>query len=195
MTLNSRWNEAASALAAIAPICTKYDSNGIDIYFLNTPDSPSYQNVTSATRVTSIFNRVRPAGGTPIGSRLNNVLKPYYAKLEQKGKGRSEEVKPLNIICLTDGEATDDPESSIMRAARKLDQMDAVPWQLGIQFFQVGNDPAATKALQELDDGLMAMGCTRDIVDTVPWKESLNADGLLKVVLGSVNRRLDRKNV
>jgi hypothetical protein len=37
----------------------------------------------------------------------------------------------------------------------------------------------------------------RDMVDTVPFKgaegEHLSADGILKVVLGAVNRRLDRK--
>ena len=43
------------------------------------------------------------------------------------------------------------------------------------------------------------MGGCRDVVDTVPWKGSsgvgLNAEGILKVVLGSVNKRLDRKRV
>ena len=40
----------------------------------------------------------------------------------------------------------------------------------------------------------------RDIVDTVPWtsettgRAGLNAEGMLKVVLGAMNRRLDRKN-
>ncbi|KAI4240065.1 MAG: hypothetical protein L6R42_011591, partial [Xanthoria sp. 1 TBL-2021] len=29
------WREVADALATIAPICTSFDSDGIDIYFLN----------------------------------------------------------------------------------------------------------------------------------------------------------------
>lgn len=72
---------------------------------------------------------------------------------------------------------------------------------MGIQFFQVGEERGAAEALQELDDGIkdMVVGGCRDIVDTVPWQGTnltgLNGDGILKVVLGSVNKRLDRKRV
>ena len=111
-------------------------------------------------------------------------------------------LKPLNIIVITDGVPTDDPESVIVSVAKKLDRYDAPPWQVGIQFFQVGNERGAAEALQEMDDGLSSMGGgMRDIVDTVPWRSQngngagLNADGILKVVLGAVNRRLDRKRV
>lgn len=88
----------------------------------------------------------------------------------------------------------------IVSVAKKLDKLEAPPWQVGIQFFQVGEEKGAAEALEELDDGLKdANGGIRDIVDTVPWKGAqgtgLNADGILKVVLGSVNKRLDRKRV
>ena len=83
--------------------------------------------------------------------------------------------------------------------AAKLDKLEAPPWQVGIQFFQVGEEKGAAEALEELDDGLKEANGVRDIVDTVPWKgqssTGLNADGILKVVLGSVNKRLDRKRV
>ena len=194
----AKWRETAAALAAITPICTSHDKDGIDIYFLNTPTSRGHMNVTSAATVTSIFNSVRPGGGTPTGQRLNAILKPYLATLAHKGPDNLDAVKPLNIIVLTDGEAHDDPESVILAAARKLDKLDAPAWQIGIQFFQVGNDPEATRALRDLDDGLVGMGCERDIVDTVPWRSEsgrvgLDANGILKVVLGAVVRKLDRK--
>lgn len=195
----SKWRETSAALAAITPICTKQDKDGIDIYFLNTPDSPAYLNVTDERRVASIFDKVKPGGGTPTGQRLNAILKPYLRQCERKGKANLDEVKPLNIIVITDGEAHDDPESVILSAAKKLDVLEAPSWQVGIQFFQVGSDPEATKALTDLDDGLLDLGCERDIVDTVPWRGAesgivgLNAEGILKVVLGSVHRKLDRK--
>jgi hypothetical protein len=90
-------------------------------------------------------------------------------------------------------------ESPIINAAKKLDRLDAPAWQVGIQFFQVGREPGAREHLRLLDDELaeLAGGDLRDIVDTVPWlgegDQELNSDGILKVVLGSVNRRLDRK--
>lgn len=187
----AKWKETRDALKTITPICTEHDSDGIDIYFLNTPDSSTYLNVTSPGRVEQIFNTVRPGGGTPTGTRLNAILKPYIKECERAGPDRIEEVKPLNVIVVTDGEAHDDPESVILNAAKKLDRLEAPTWQLGIQFFQVGNDPEATKALNDLDDGLQDLGCERDIVDTVPWRGAdsgivgLNAEGILKVVLVS----------
>ena len=133
--------------------------------------------------------------------RLHQLLRPYLASLVKAiEKGKSvEDVKPLNIIVITDGEAGDDVESPIISAAGKLDKMDAPGWQIGIQFFQVGSDPEATRALQELDDGLGESG-VRDIVDTVPWNgmqggSGITADKVLKCVLGAVNRKLDRKKM
>ena len=182
----SKWREAAAALSAITPICTTHDKDGIDIHFFNHPRS--YLNITSPARVDSVFRSVLPSGGTPTGTRLYSILKPYLNELERKGKGNCDGVKPLNIIVLTDGEAHDDPQSVITNCAAKLDRLDASPWQVGIQFFQVGRDPEATRALRDLDDGLVDLGCERDIVDTVPWtseggRVGLDADGILKVVL------------
>ena len=195
------WRETSAALAAIAPICTAHDKDGIDIYFLNAKDEPHYKNVTSPDQVQRIFDTVRPGGGTPTGTKLNKILRPYLAQCEAK-KQHIDQIKPLNIIVITDGVPTDDPESVIINAAKKLDKMDLEPWQVGIQFFQVGEEAGAADALKELDDNIkdMVEGGCRDIVDTVPWKRSdgtygLNADGILKVVLGSVNKRLDRKKV
>lgn len=110
--------------------------------------------------------------------------------------------RPLNIIVITDGIPSDDPESVIIHAARKLDALDAPPWQVGIQFFQVGEEQGAADALRDLDDGLVERGGgIRDMVDTVPWSggrgardRELSAERILKVVLGGVNRRLDRKD-
>ncbi|MCJ1249094.1 hypothetical protein MMC30_006316 [Trapelia coarctata] len=190
------WKETASALASVAPICTQHDADGIDIYFLNHPDSPNYQHITSAASIEGIFQNVRPMGGTPTGSRLNAILKPYLKLVETKG---ADAVKPLNIIVITDGVPSDDVESVILNAAKKLDRWDAPGWQVGIQFFQVGNEQGAAEALRELDDDLAEIGGedVRDMVDTVPWSGDsgvgLNADGILKVVLGAVHRKLDRK--
>jgi len=190
------WKETAQALKAITPICTAHDADGIDVYFLNEKDSSEYRNITRAADVDAIFHSVRPRGSTPTGSRLNAILKPYLATLERKG---ADNVKPLNLIVITDGVASDDVESVIIAAAKKLDRWDAPAWQIGIQFFQVGEERGAAEALRELDDGLAEMGAGRDIVDTVPWEgengKGLSADVVLKTVLGAVNRRLDRKRV
>jgi uncharacterized protein YegL len=220
------WRETKEALSVITPICTAHDADGIDIYFLNhrnpgNATQGSYANITTTGAVDDIFRLVgRPLGGTPTGTRLNHILKPYLDRVETvtrlTAQGATiEQVKPLNIIVITDGVPSDDVESVIVRAAKRLDQCNAEPWQVGIQFFQVGNEPEAAEDLRELDDGLASQEGVRDMVDTVPWSgeqgEGLNANGILKVcfpynsnsceytliqiqvVLGAVNRRLDRK--
>ena len=194
------WRETSQAIASIAPICTAHDKDGIDIYFLNAPDSPSYQNITRTSEVQRIFETIRPGGGTPTGTKLNAILKPYLRECEAK-KANLDAVKPLNIIVITDGVPSDDPESVIVSAAKKLEKLDAPAWQVGIQFFQVGEEYGAAEALQDLDDNLEGRTGGRDMVDTIPWKSQnggntgLNADGILKAVLGGVTKRLDRKRV
>lgn len=191
------WRETRQALQAITPICTAHDEDGIDIYFLNAPDNAIYHNVTLPSTVVEIFTSVRPQGGTPTGQRLNAILKKYLSRYGSD----PENTKPLNIIVITDGEPSDDVESPIIAAAKKLDKLDAAAWQVGIQFFQVGKEPGAREHLKQLDDELAELAGDddlRDIVDTVPFEgqeegSQLTADGILKVVLGAVNRRLDRK--
>ena len=104
-------------------------------------------------------------------------------------------------ICVYIAECwTDEVKSPIVVAAKKFDRLDAPAWQVGIQFFQVGRDADARRSLEELDDDLAELAGDadmRDIVDAVPWTglqgERLTADSILEVVLGAVNRRLDRK--
>merc|ERR1711939_1216541 len=157
------WRETAAALSAITPICTTHDANGIDIYFLNHKNHEAsdslggYTNLTTTAAVENIFKKVRPLGGTPTGTRLNAIIKPYLKELagsmEKQAHGREATVKPLNII---------------VSAAKKLDAYGAEPWQMGIQFFQVGREPEAAEDLRDLDDSLSSTHGVRDMVDTVP---------------------------
>jgi hypothetical protein len=195
------WDEARSAVEAITPICTAYDSNGIDIYFLNNPRSS--HNVRSVSAVREIFSSTAPMGCTPTGQRLNAILTPYLKSYAANKEG----TKPINIIVITDGVPTDDDAAPLIAAARKLDALDAPLWQVGVQFFQVGNDPGAGEHLRQLDDDLRAIAGDerlRDLVDTVSYEEFQNSErglggwsgqAILKVVLGAVNRRVDRRGI
>ncbi|KAL2006583.1 hypothetical protein VTN00DRAFT_9251 [Thermoascus crustaceus] len=214
----SRWKEAENAIAAITPVCTEHDPDGIDIYFLNHRNpydhssAGAYTNVTAAAAVREIFKSVQPSGATPFGNRLQQILKPYLRRVEAMTAATDDDgvlrdpslaVRPLNIIAITDGAFTDDAESVILDAAKRLtsDKCKAVPWQVGIQFFQIGDDEAAREHLQELDDELsdkVKNEKLRDIVDTVPWRgergQTLSGEGVLKVVLGAVNKKYDRRD-
>lgn len=191
------WRETSEALKLIAPICAAHDEDGIDLYFLNEPDRAYFKNVTSAATVTEIFQTVRPNGATPTGQKLNKIFRPYLQRYE----ANPDSVKPINIIVITDGVPTDDLESPLIAAARKLDKLEAPAWQVGVQFFQVGNDPSARDQLKRLDDDLRdisGVSDLRDMIDTVAFQgdggEPLSHTGVLKVVCGSINRRIDRNS-
>lgn len=197
------WRETRDALAAITPICTAHDPDGIDVYFLNHRSNSSgsdgqapggYYNIRDVHQVERLFSSVRPTGATPTGNRLQSILKPYIASLSRRPDSM-DTTKPVNVIVITDGAASDDPEAIIVHNAKKLDALEAPPHQVGIQFFQVGNEYGAAAALRQLDDDLEDQGI-RDMVDTATWSTNgLKADGILKVVLGAVVRRLDRQSI
>ncbi|KAF4467282.1 hypothetical protein FALBO_5846 [Fusarium albosuccineum] len=201
------WREVRDALGTIASICTSHDLDGVDIYFLNhlswssgsgTQAPCGYTNIRDASQVQRLFASVRPYGATPIGARPDGILRPYVSHLSDH-PGNIGNTKPLNIIVITDGCPTDDPEGIIVHYAKKLDQIGAPSHQVGIQFFQVGIHSGVANALRELDDDLASPGI-RDMVDTATWNSTrsdgtyvLTADAILKVVLGAVVRRLDRR--
>ncbi|WOO82938.1 uncharacterized protein LOC62_04G006418 [Vanrija pseudolonga] len=194
----SLWREARAAIQGVVAHAIKYDEDGIDIYFLN--DRSAAKGVKSVGEVEALFNRVRPSGATPTGARLDKLLKEYKRELDaayEAGKrsgGDMYTVKPLNLLVITDGAPTDDPESAIVSFAKYLDKYDFPLSQCGIQMFQIGSDPEATEALQDLDDALENRYNIRDIVDTVPYAGAMTAEMIVKVLLGGINRRLDRRN-
>ncbi len=159
------WHKTSAVLTTITSICTQHDTDGIDIYFLNyhsaleTESGGAYKKLTRSAQITEIFSNVTSRGGTPTGTWLDHILKSYLEQVEVMTKADTKAnldlvVKPLNIIVITDGVSSDDVESVIVNAARKLDRCNAQPWQIGIQFFQVGNEPEAAEELRELDDAL-----------------------------------------
>lgn len=209
----ANWQEVSEVLLKITEICTARDEDGIDLYFLNHRSTGykadagkptgGYYGIDTPEKVHMAFRNAHPNGGTPTGRRLEDILNPYVARLNPSDALYQgfEKVKPINIIVITDGSPSDDPERIILQYARRLDMFDAPSHQVGIQFFQIGNDKRASAALKELDDELVKQK-VRDMVDTVTWdgkssnsRKNLTAEGILKVVLGAVVRRWDRKDL
>jgi hypothetical protein len=196
--MGALWSEARDALASLADIAGKYDTDGIDVHFLNSRYFMS--NVHQSSTVNRLFDRVQPRGITPIGGKLEELLLAYLANLET-AKAREiggdtkamRAIKPVNYIVLTDGAPTDDPEDVIVTAARRLDRGNFPTTQVGIQFVQIGDSRQAADFLAELDNDLSANHGIRDIVDTTPYIGKLDAEILTKILLGGINRRVDRK--
>lgn len=186
------WHEAESALAGIVETIITYDTDGVDVAFLNS--THVLNGAKSAHEIRELFQFVGPNGeSTPTELRVEQLLSPYIEACEKAKKQGQALPKPLNMLVLTDGEADDGPTLAYVLSgfAKRLDDMHAPLTQLGVQFIQIGNDAEATAALQELDDELQGV---RDMVDTTPYQGQITSDFIVKVALGSINRRIDRQN-
>ena len=187
------WRETKEALKVITSISTQHHVSGIEIYFLN---GDCRKHITTPADVENGFASVHPRSGTSVGSKLNSIMESYLLNLEQQGKNA---VKPLDIIVISDGKAGDDLKNVVLSAARKLDRLDALAWQVGIQFCQVGNDPKVRKWYEELEATLAYQNErdkeVRNIVDTIPWMKTLDGQDILTSALGAVDRRYNNKDI
>ncbi|CAK9781991.1 unnamed protein product [Cutaneotrichosporon oleaginosum] len=214
-----RWEQAQKAVMGVVQQAVRYSRNGIDCFFMNSKRVGKDLRVPAD--VEDLFAGLQPRGATPTGLRIEAILREYMSRLERSVATGDEEVPSMNLIVVTDGAfarplvgrlrslaadpsldrtllmdsaPTDDPESVLVSIAKRLDRGDFPLSQVGVQLLQIGDDADAREALQELDDGLAAAHGVRDMVDTVPYRgEELTSDLIVKVLLGGINRRLDRR--
>ncbi|KAI1324643.1 hypothetical protein F5Y16DRAFT_300188 [Xylariaceae sp. FL0255] len=160
-----RMEEMATAVADIAPKLAR-DQDGIDLYFLNNVDR-NKKGVKSSNEVHDALKGVVPRNGTPIGNTLKTILDPYWedyrdwsvgvkhvkpvkpvkrllGSLFKKNTDLEEppkRPKPLNIIIITDGHASDEEELKkvIYQSMLNIHLYEAPPRQVGMFFFQMGN--------------------------------------------------------
>lgn len=153
----TRWEYGQETTLALATVAEKYDQDGITVV----PFAGRFkvhEGVTSA-KVTQVFQEHSPMGSTDTAGVLRNRLDAYFGR---KGKGQA---KSTVLLVLTDG-APDDMQAVadvIINATKNMDRDE----EIAISFIQIGTDPAATKFLEFLDDGLQAKGAKFDIVDTL----------------------------
>lgn len=102
-------------------------------------------------------------------------------------------VKPLYIVGITDGAFTDDTEEILLQTARRLQGCQAVPWQISVQFFRVGEDEGARRFLEALEGALRrrgrAQGITRDVLvvgGKMGMGKRMTAYGMVQRMMGGV---------
>lgn len=145
----TRWEEAQETILGIALGLEKFDADGIDVVVFGGGVS-MVEGVTSA-KVAELFASRGPRGSTPLAEALTVVVN------KQKASGKN-----TVAIIFTDGEPDDKAaaEKVIADAANALEKDEA----LTFLFVQIGDDAAASKYLDHLDDGITAKF---DIVDAI----------------------------
>ncbi len=176
-TTKSRWEIVKESTLALARKCDQLDTDGITVYLFS-GKFKRYEQV-SAARVEQIFQENEPMGGTNLTGVLQDAINQYFQR-KKAGKNKAGET----ILIITDGEP-DDRRSvyEIIIDATGRMQSDA---ELAISFIQVGFDQSASDFLKALDDKLMSVGASFDIVDTVTLSDMEDMT-IAEVLLSAIN--------
>ena len=94
-TNGTLWDELRTIVQIVIEIGTVFDSNGVDVHFLN---RPPMQNVTDSRQVVESFSQ-RPQGLTP--------LMPALRRIFQLSASKPGSDKRLLVFVATDGAPTD----------------------------------------------------------------------------------------
>ncbi|KAF4604369.1 hypothetical protein EYR38_004791 [Pleurotus pulmonarius] len=199
MCEEDRWAHAQQAVEGIAGVAAQYDSDGIDLHFIN-----STQVGTGLKRTEDVMDvccQAELIGKTQIGAKLGVLLSEYIAKItaaRKQAPSSRYSIKRMNLVVITDGDTSDGDSdfdvlaSVITGAARRLRSDGWPPSQVGISFVQVGNADDAEKYLQHLDDDLSKQNEIPDMVDTTRYHpEHIDEALLSKMLLGGISRVYD----
>lgn len=149
---NERKNDLEMILSTITKVSTLFDDDGISVQFLN--NLPRKDNITSDADVETMMKQVSYGGGTPIGSRIKEIVNTFVNDRMKK---------PIVIYIITDGVPDSEPDvRNVMRQIKdKSDKMNATA--VSIMFCQVGKDKSAESFLKDLDDD----SHVGDFIDTI----------------------------
>ena len=183
----TRWNELCSIVKIVIEIGVIFDSNGIDIYFLN---RQSYPKVKNPAQVDQAFTP-NPSGYTPLVPILERI---FESPLSQPGRD-----KKLLVFVATDGEPTDEdgnpdvPElERLMRVKRRADTT-------YVSFLACTDQPVCVDYLSEWDQKMVNVDVTDDFNTerNKIWQyrgrnyRFSNGDYVVKALLGAINRQID----
>lgn len=191
----SRWDIVKENLKLIVQCTTEYDADGLDVCFFNNATHWQY-NVDSTNAVTSLFSKYHPEGSTNLARALDETFSEHFRR--RKEKSPVKEQKSI-VLIITDGLPDDQHavRNVIIQNVKKLSKSLFFSFEdqgsktaslktreIGIRFFQVGNDPQATRYLQHLDDHLQ--DAQVDIVDTGNIDELCNKASVREALVNSI---------
>lgn len=151
----TKWQEVQEFVEQFARYAEQYDDDGITLIKFN--NHATVFDGVKAAQVHELFTKNQPGGSTNLGAALDEAWKKKAASQ-----------KKAIVVCVTDGapNSTDEVEKALIHATQNI----ADETQLSYMFVQVGEDPAAAKFLDHLDNSLT--GAKYDIVNTLSEDEA-----------------------
>lgn len=147
----TRWDSARKAVEKLVDTVFKYDTDGSVPLYLFDDQVEFVGECTNSSQIKGVFESYKPRGTTDLAKCLEVAMKKYLPK----NRENAEFVPGSTFIVLLDG-TTDDNN-----AVKKVLNYYADPvngfikshTDVAISFVQIGDNPGATKFLNELDEG------------------------------------------
>ncbi|KAG9102940.1 hypothetical protein FRC07_010122 [Ceratobasidium sp. 392] len=148
MMQNGKWEKCKELLVQLARVAMRYDSDGVEIHFLNTDSERSDDNFTSDEDVEAIFQTVSShEGSSRLSDKFDLLVSEYRGQLKRyidsnPAKPWRPRVSPKKAIyvVLTDGNHADTKKiiDIIADMASFLKAIQAPSTQFGIEFVHIG---------------------------------------------------------
>lgn len=174
----SRWEWCRQQTLDLSHQMAPYVKDGITLVVFS--DYFTVYHHATMDQVSQVFQDNSPQGGTHTEDPLQDQLNEYFRR-----RG-SQNAKPILIAVITDG-APNNPtavEKAIIDASQRMQS----PNEIGIEFFQIGQESEAGILLDHLDNELVRDGARYDIVQTKTFANLLSS-GLTQAMVDAVKNK------
>ncbi|CAF1197230.1 unnamed protein product [Rotaria sordida] len=186
-TTGTRWDELRAIVQIIIDIGTIFDSNGVDVHFLNR--SPML-NVTDPRQVVESFSQ-HPQGLTP--------LTPALRRIFQSGARQSSNNKRSLVFVATDGAPTDNHGNVDIQSLENLMRHERQSNTMYVTFLACTDDRACVNYLCQWDRTMINVDVIDDYKserEEVRRTKGFNypfsfGDYVVKALIGAVDRQMD----
>jgi len=187
-TTGTRWDELRSIVQIIIEIGTVFDSNGVDVHFLN---RPPMSNVTDPRQVVESFSQ-RPGGLTPLTATLRRIF--------QSAASKPGSDKRLLVFVATDGAPTDSNGNVDVRSLENLMRNERQANTTCVTFVACTDDDESVAYLSQWDRTMMNVDVVDDYKterEEVRRNKGVNypfsfGDYVVKALLGAVDPQIDQ---
>ena len=189
-TQRTRWDELCSIVKIVLEIGVIFDTNGVDIYFIN---GRAFRNVKDPKTVDQVFS-TRPCGYTPLAPALEEI---FCSTLAHRGRD-----KKLLVFVATDGVPTDsDGNENVPELERVMTQVRKIETTY-VAFLLCTDDPNCVSYLTKWDQTMDNVDVTDDFHTerSNVWKyQGKNypfsfGDYVVKALIGAVDPVIDALN-
>ncbi len=189
-TQRTRWDELRSIVKIVLEIGVIFDSNGVDIYFLNREPCLKVKD----PKIVDQAFATPPSGYAPLVPVLDVIFQSPLAR-----RGRD---KKLLVFIATDGEPTDEDGNpnvdELERLMREKRQVDTT----FISFLLCTDDPVSVEYLNEWDRTMPNVDVTDDFRterEKIRRYRGQNfffscGDYVVKALVGAIDREIDALN-